>query len=83
MTEPIDWGGDADTGYCPRGGRGGVAPTAGDDLCDACGLYMAALRGLLADWHAAGQPQQPSAHSQQIGAALAMYLQHEASRQNA
>jgi hypothetical protein len=57
--------------------------TAADDPCESCDLYMAALRGLLADWYAAGQPQQPSEHSQQIGAALAMYLEHQHSHQNA
>lgn len=54
-----------------------------DDPCESCGLYMAAIRGLLADWYQAGSPQQPSDHSRQIGAALAKYLNHHASHQNA
>lgn len=54
-----------------------------DDPCEACQLYMGVIRGLLADWHQAGSPQQPSSHSRQIGAALAMYLGHHTSHQNA
>lgn len=53
------------------------------DSCESCQLYMAAIRGLLADWHQASNPQQPSDHSRQIGAALAMYLNHHASHQHA
>lgn len=56
---------------------------AADTSCEACDLYMATIRGLLDDWHQAGSPQQPSPHSRQIGAALAMYLQHHASHQHA
>ncbi|MEU8839970.1 hypothetical protein AB0D97_12685 [Streptomyces roseus] len=57
--------------------------TPADDPCESCDLYMAALRGLLADWYAAGQPQHPSEHGRQIGAALAMYLEHQHNHQNA
>lgn len=57
--------------------------TADPAACEACDLYLATIRGLLADWHAAGSPPQPSDHSRQIGAALAMYLEHQHSHQNA
>ncbi|WP_412079004.1 hypothetical protein ACLF6K_37305 [Streptomyces xanthophaeus] len=51
--------------------------------CEACELYQATLAGIVADWDAAGCPFPPDPYRDHIGAALAMYLQHQHSHQNA
>jgi hypothetical protein len=44
--------------------------------CDNCTAYSSTIKALLADWNDAGCPKRPSDWSRQIGAALAMYLEH-------
>lgn len=44
--------------------------------CENCTAYSNALKALLADWHAAGCPANPSEYSEQIGLGLAMYCEH-------
>ncbi|MCX4784528.1 hypothetical protein [Streptomyces sp. NBC_01264] len=58
-----------------------MTPTSPDDLppvppeagCPDCDLYLAAMKGILADWHPGDRPL-PLAS--ELGAALAIFSEH-------
>lgn len=51
--------------------------------CEACRIYGGTIRDLLADWQAAGHPPKGSPEHQQIGRALAWWLEHRDTHTNA